>query len=512
MAMRNELRHTDGCVEKIPTGLEGLDVITKGGLPRGRSTLVAGTSGSAKTILAAQYLVQGIQQYDDGAVLVTFEEAPDDIRRNMRSFGWDLSAFEKKGKLAFVDVSPDPSGQIIETGDYDFSGLLARMQAAIKMVNAKRVSIDSIGTLFSQFADRGLVRRELFRVLRGLKELGVTALVTAERTDEYGDIARFGVEEFVADNVLILRNVLADEKRRRTVEVLKYRGTSHQKGEFPFTITQQGIEVLPLSAMELTQRSSSVRIPSGSAELDTLLGGGFYRDSIILASGPTGTGKTLLATTFLDQGGRCGERTLLFAFEESREQYLRNATAWGKAIAQAEKQGLFRAVCAYPESQVLEDHLLRIKREIEAFKPTRLALDSLSALEHVSTEKSFREFVLGLTCFIKEKEIAGLFTSSTMSLLGGASITERHISNITDTIILLRYVELMGQMRRGLTVLKMRGSYHDKGVREFEIDDEGLHIGEAFHTVNGVLAGMPVQVAATPTETGAEMFAGAGSR
>ncbi|MFL5898643.1 MAG: ATPase domain-containing protein, partial [Solirubrobacterales bacterium] len=274
-------------------------------------------------------------------------------------------------------------------------------------------------------------------------------------------------------------------------EILKFRGTGHQKGEWPFTIVPgQGVVVLPLSALELKQKSSIARINSGSPELDQMCDGGFFRDSIILVSGPTGTGKTLITTEFLSAGDRC----LLFAFEESREQLYRNASGWGIDFVRMEAEGRLKVVCTYPESAALEDHLIRMKREIEAFRPDRVAVDSLSALERVAPLKSFREFVIGLVSYVKHQEIPGVFTSTTTSLLGGESITETHISTITDSIILLRYVEMHGQMRRGLTVLKMRGSVHDKQIREFTIDGRGMHIGAPFRELTGILSGQFRQI------------------
>ncbi|MDA2913215.1 circadian clock protein KaiC [Acidobacteriia bacterium AH_259_A11_L15] len=498
--------HTDGPVKKIVTGIPGFDAISMGGLPKGRTTLVTGTAGSSKTIMAVQFLIHGMQKYDEPGVFVTFEETPIDIRRNVGSFGWNLEQYSNEGRLAFVDGSPEPGQSTVETGNYDFSALLARIESAVKKVGAQRVAIDSVSALFSQFADAGVVRRELFRLAAGLKQMGVTSLLTAERLQEYGDIARFGVEEFVADNVIVLRNVLEQERRRRTIEILKYRGSAHQKGEFPFTISPDGIAILPLSAMELTQKSSNVRISSGNEELDRMCSGGYYRDSVILVSGATGTGKTLMVTTFLDNGSKCGEKTLVFAFEESREQLLRNAIGWSIDFRKWEEKGLLKILCQYPETLGLEDHLLWMKKEIENFGPTRVALDSLSALERVSSVKSFREFVIALTAHLKAKETAGLFTATTVSLMGGTSITETHISSITDSIILLRYVELMGEMRRGITVLKMRGSWHDKAIREFEIDDKGMHIGRAFHAVSGILAGTPTRLVLAEQERMGEMF------
>lgn len=483
-------------IEKIATGIEGFDLITYGGLPKGRTTLVVGTAGSAKTVFATQFLAEGITDYDEAGVFVTFEETPADIRRNFRSLGWDIAEWEEQGKWLFVDASPLVGQESLEAGSYDMGALLARIENAIRKTGAVRLAMDSLGAIFNQFSDGGVVRSELHRVVTGLRELGVTALLTAERVDEYGEIARYGVEEFVADNVVILRNVLEEEKRRRTIEILKFRGTTHQKGEYPFTIIpHQGLVVIPLSAIELKQSSSNIRISSGNRELDKMCGGGIYRDSIILVSGATGTGKTLITTEFLAGGVREGERCLLFAFEESREQLFRNANGWGFDFGEYERQGRLKVVCEYPEVAVLEDHLIKMKSIIEEFKPTRLAVDSFSALERVSTMKGYREFVIALTSFIKHQEVAGLFTSTTPSLSGGESVTESHISTLTDSIILLRYVEMNGEMRRGLTVLKMRGSGHDKQIREFTIDGSGMHIGEPFRNVMGILSGFPRQFA-----------------
>jgi len=479
-------------LEKLPTGIKGLDLTSYGGLPKGRTTLVSGTVGSGKTILAVQFLAGGIKDAGERGVFVTCEETPTDIRTNMLSLGWDIQQWEDEGKWAFVDASRYPGTEAIENGPYDLGAFLARIEHAVAKLGATRVSVDSLGAIFSQFSDAGTVRRELFRIAVALKRLGVTAVMTTERTEEYGDIARHGVEEFVADNVVLMRNVLDQEKRRRTIEVLKLRGTGHQSGEWPFTVLPaKGIVIVPLSAIEATRKSSTVRVTSGNAELDAMCSGGFFRDFIILVSGATGTGKTLIVTHFVGTAAATGERCLLYAFEENHEQLLRNANGWGVDLEKLEKAGNLRIVCAYPESAGLERHFLSIRDAVEEFKPTRIAVDSLSALEHVATDKSFREFIVGLTLFIKHHGITGMFTSTTPMLMGGMSATEAHVSTIADSIILLRYAEMFGEVRRGLAVLKMRGSTHDKNIREIQVDGMGMHIGRPFQGITGILSGRP---------------------
>ena len=479
-------------VAKISTHIPGFDLVADGGLPARRATLIAGTAGSAKTVFATHFLAAGIVEAEEAGVFVTFEDQPEDIRRNMHRFGWDIPAWERERMWAFVDASDAGDDPTPVVGSYDLSGLLVRIEHAARKVGAKRIAMDSLNALFVRFSDRSILRAELHRITSTLKANGMTVVFTGERTDDYGEVTRFGIEEFVADNVVILRNILADERRRRTLEILKFRGTSHQRGEVPFTITEKGIVVIPLTALQLTQTSSTVRITSGVRELDEMCSGGFFRDSITLASGGTGTGKTLLVTQFIAGGFDEGERCLLFAFEESRDQLFRNAAAWGVDFAKMEKQGKLKVINQYPHALPMEDHLVRMREIIEEFKPNRVAVDSLSALERVFTLRSFREFVISLTSTLKAKAVAGLFTSTTPSLLGGGSVTEKHISTLTDSIILLRYVETFGEMRRTLTVLKMRGSLHDRTIREYTIDGQGMHIGEPIRNVSGILSGRPI--------------------
>ncbi|MGB0909579.1 MAG: circadian clock protein KaiC [Nitrospirales bacterium] len=495
-------------IAKDPTGISGFELVACGGLPRGRTVLLSGTAGSAKTVFAAQFLAEGIKQFGQTGVFVTCEESPTDIRRNLLGFGWDIEEWEKQGKWCFVDASPQFDQPNTVSGSFDMGGFLVRIEHAIAKVSASRVSLDSLGSIMGQFEDKLAVRSELLRIAAALKTLEVTAILTSERTEEYGHISRYEVEEFIADNVIILRNGLHDEKRRRTVEILKFRGTNHQKGEFPFTVrTGEGIVIIPLSAIELTQKSTSIRISSGNGDLDLMCGGGFFRDSILLASGATGCGKTLLTNVFMSAGVQNAERCLLLAFEESRDQVVRNASGWGIDFQAMEKTGKLKVVCTYPEHDNLEDHLIMIKKIIEDYRPTRLALDSLSALQRVSSGKGFREFVIGLTSYVKAFQIATLFTSTTSyGLNGNSSVTADHISTITDSIILLRYVEFFGEMHRGLTVLKMRGSHHDKEIREFTINNTGLHIGRPFRHITGILRGDPKHMPPAEMDRLAQLF------
>lgn len=480
-------------VKKIRTMIEGFDEISHGGIPIGRTTLISGTSGTGKTLFAIQFLYHGIKYFDYPGLLITFEESPYDIIQNAYSFGWDLQSLIDEGKLFILDASPDPEGQEV-VGNFDLSALIERIQYAIKKYQAKLVSIDSVTAVFQQYDAASVVRREIFRLVARLKLLQVTSIITTERIDEYGPVARFGVEEFVSDNVVIVRNVLEGERRRRTVEILKLRGTTHMKGEYPFTITTDGVNIFPLGAMQLTQRSSTIRSSSGIKTLDEMCGGGFFKDSIILATGATGTGKTLLVSKFLEEGCRQGERAILFAYEESRAQLSRNASSWGIDFEEMEEKGLLKLLCSYPESAGLEDHLQMIKSEIAEFKPNRIAIDSLSALARGVTNNAFRQFVIGVTGYAKQQEITGFFTNTTDQFMGAHSITESHISTITDTILMLQYVEIRGEMSRAINVFKMRGSWHDKGIREYIISKHGPDIKDSFRNYERIISGSPTRI------------------
>jgi len=481
---------TDPALQRVKTGIDAFDELVMGGLPRQRTTVVGGTPGSGKTVFATQFLAHGITQCDEPGVFVTFEEAPADIEANMIGFGWELGRWRDEGKLAFVDASPADRDELV-IGEFNLSALLARIMHAAREVDAKRVVLDSMAQLFDHFiTDQMALRRELFRIASALKQAGLTVLMTAERNSEYGEITRHRMEEFVADNVIILRNVLERERRRRTIEVLKMRGGRHVEGEAPFTLVSDGgVVAVPLTSLRLEQQSSDTRVTSGNAEIDRMCGGGLFRDSVTLVSGATGTGKTLLVTHFLAGGVEAGEKALLLGYEESRGQLFRNALGWGVDFQKMEEEGRLKVVCLYPEAQGLPDHLLTIRTLVKEFGPQRIAIDSLSALERVAPETGFREFLISLTSFIKKNEIAGLCTATSKSLIGGESASEQHISTLTDSIVLLRYIQERQTMHRGMMVLKMRGSEHSKEIRRFHIDGHGMHLGEAMGDAPNVFTG-----------------------
>ena len=350
--------------ERIPVGIPGFDEIVHGGLPRGRSTLIAGATGTGKTVFGLEFLVGGAQLGEPG-VLVTFAERPEDLISNVESFGWDLGGLVRDGRVAIVDATPN--GEPVISGRFDLGGLTARIAHALSEVNATRLFMDPIDALFEEFSDVVEVRRAFAAMLRALRPLGVTSLIAAERPNENGSVTRYGAEEFAVDNVIVARNVREEERRRRTVEVLKLRGADHHRGEFPFVINSQtGIEIVPFSPIEGDDSGSPERISLGNAELDAMCGGGMYRDALMMITGATGTGKTLIGLQFMVAGIRAGERVLYLSFEESRWQLERNAAAWGMDLSNSEHDGILEIVSRYPARVGLEDLLVELRGSAES--------------------------------------------------------------------------------------------------------------------------------------------------
>jgi circadian clock protein KaiC len=485
-----------GSAPRLATGISGFDAITNGGIPKRRATLVVGTSGTGKTILGLQFLAAGAKRYGEKGVLVTFEEVPEDIVANAESFGWDLTGMVARDELRIVDASPDPSGP----DAFDFEDVLAKVQRAVAGSGAERVVLDSAGALFPHLRDPIAVRRGLRALIEGLRPLRVTTLVTAERGEDYGPVARFDVEDFVVDGIVLLRHPLERRVRARTIEVLKLRGGSHLSGEFPFTIASRGgIEVVPRPVFELKRAASTDRVSTGNVELDAICGGGFFKDSVVLVTGATGTGKTLIGCQFVRSAVETGERALFFSFEESRSQLFRNAMSWGIDFADAERSGRLKLEFRRPERMLLEDLLLDLRRIVDEFAPTRMVIDGLTSLARTALPDAFREFSVAVTSFVKEKDIAVVFTETAALDAGLDGHTASHVSTMTDAIMLLRYVESGGSAHRALLLLKMRGSKHETGVHEYRIDDHGLHVLAPMPDVVGFIPGSPTVATAQNT-------------
>ncbi|QWF85293.1 circadian clock protein KaiC [Amycolatopsis sp. CA-230715] len=495
----------EGVIKRIPTGINGFDHVALGGLPTGRSTLVAGTTGTGKTLFSIEFLARGIQRFDESGVFVNFEEKPEDVRRNAASLGFPIEQWERDGKWTFVDAAADANEEAPIVGAYDFGGLAARIEHAIRESGAKRVSLDSLGSIFSRFPDPSQVRLELHRIAATLARIEVTSILTAERTSEYDGVSRHNVEEFVLDNVIILRNILANERRRRTLEVVKFRGTAHRTGEWLFTIDpHDGIVVMPLAFLTPLAPASHERVSSGNAGLDNMCGGGVFKDAIVLLTGPSGSGKTLTTLGFTAAGIAAGERCLIYALDESRAQLGRNASGWGHDLDAMEASGQLRVICDYPEVASLEDHFLRIRRAIEDFRPSRLVIDTLSALERVVSPRALLDFVISLGVVVRHHQVTTLLTSAPSGRftpqLTPAIAAE--IASLTDVTINLRYVETAGEIQRAIAVLQTRGSTHDPSIRQVTVDADGLHIGTRLSSIVGILSDTPTISGSGPPPDG----------
>jgi circadian clock protein KaiC len=480
-------------VRKIPTGIRGFDHVAMGGLTARRATVIAGQAGSAKTLFAAQFLAQGVG-FGQPGVFVTLEEPAADLRVNLRTLGWDIEAWEAAGDWRFVDASPLIRPQSGEYPAYNVETLAAQIGHAVDATAADRVVLDSLTAVLALQPDVVIARRMLRELVASLRAMGLTIVMTIETPgDPGGTLSDYGVEEFVADNVVLLRNVREGSFRRRTVEILKMRGAMHRKGEVGFTILPgEGLVVLPVTAPQEDAGSPLARVSFGDSGLDELTHGGLVGASSTLVSGPTGSGKTLLATQFAAEGAARGERVLFVAYEETRAQVIRNGATFGHDFLAYEEQGLLEILALYPEVASLDDHLLEIQTRVKRFEPRRLVVDSLSALERLGSALSYRGFIIGLTSFVKTVGATTFVTAASAHLLGGPSVTDSHISGLIDGILVLRHVETGSELRRGILVLRMRGSSHEHQIRELNVGPDGLVVGPPFLGLGGVLTGQPV--------------------
>src|SRR6185436_17950138 len=471
---------------KCPTGIQGLDEITGGGLPRGRPTLVCGGAGCGKTLFAAEFLVRGAAQFGEPGVFMCFEETDADLKANVASLGFDLGGLVRRKKILLEHVHIERS-EIHETGEYDLEGLFVRLNLAIDSIGAKRVVLDTLEALFSGLRYEVTLRAELRRLFRWLKDKGVTAVITAERGRE--NLTRHGLEEYVSDCVILLDHRVDDQIATRHLRVVKYRGAHHGTNEFPFLIGEEGISVLPITSLALNHKISSERIGTGIPRLDAMLGGrGFFRGSSILLTGTPGTGKTIVAANFAEAACRRGERTLFFSFEESPNQIIRNMHSIGLRLEPLVRRGLLRFHSARPSLYGLEMHLATMFKEITAFKPHVVIIAPVTSLMGSGTDSEGKGMVTRLIDYLKAGQVTSLFTSLTQ---GGHALqqSEAAMSSLMDSWLLLQDFEGNGERNRVLYVLKARGMAHSNQIREFLISDRGIDLVDAYIGPSGVLTG-----------------------
>ena len=471
---------------KCPTGIQGLDEITGGGLPRGRPTLVCGGAGCGKTLLATEFLVRGATQFNEPGVFMSFEETEAELKANVTSLGFDLAGLVQRKKIVVDYVHIEP-GEVQESGDYDLEGLFVRLNHAIDSVGAKRVVLDTLEALFASLRNEAVLRAELRRLFRWLKVKGVTAVITAERGRE--SLTRHGLEEYVSDCVILLDHRVHDQIATRHLRVVKYRGGLHGTNEFPFLIGAEGISVLPITSLGLNHTVSRERIGTGIPRLDAMLSGrGFFRGSSILLTGTPGTGKTIIAANFAEAACQRGERVLFFSFEESPNQIIRNMHSIGLRLEPLVQRGLLRFHAARPSLYGLEMHLATMFKEIAAFRPRVVIVDPITSLMDAGTSYETRAMVTRLVDYLKAGQVTTLFTSLTQA---GHALqqSEASMSSLMDSWLLLQDFEGNGERNRVLYVLKARGMAHSNQIREFLISDRGIDLVDAYIGPSGVLTG-----------------------
>jgi len=473
-------------IEKCPTGIRGLDEITNGGLPRGRPTLVCGGAGSGKTLMAMEFIVHGIRDFDEPGVFMAFEEMTGDLTKNVASLGFDLDDMVRRKKLALDYVYIERS-EIEETGEYDLEGLFVRLDSMIKEVGAKRVAIDTIEALFASLPNEAILRAELRRLFRWLKDRGVTAVITGEQGRE--TLTRHGLEEYVSDCVIFLDHRVVNQIATRRLRVVKYRGSAHGTNEYPTMIDEHGMSVLPISSLGLNYAVSTDRISTGIERLDEMFGGkGYFRGSSVLVSGSAGTGKTSIAAAFVDAACRRGERALYLAYEEAPSQIMRNMQSIGYDLEQWVRKGLLRFYAVRSTLYGLEHHLVTIHKQVNEFEPSVVVIDPITNLMTIGEMGDIKSMLTRVIDFLKSRSVTCLFTSLTES---GTTLesSEVGISSLMDTWLLLRNAEAGAERNRLLFVLKSRGMAHSNQVREFLLSDQGIGLKDVYVGPGTVLTG-----------------------
>jgi len=479
-------RVRDVQLAKAPSGIKGLDEITGGGLPRGRPTLVCGGPGCGKTLLAMEFLARGAMEHGEPGVFMSFEESEAELTSNVASLGFDVGRLIEQKKLAIDQVRVERS-EIEETGEYDLEGLFVRLQHAVESIGAKRVVLDTIESLFASLPNPVILRSELRRLFRWLKDRELTAVITGEKGE--GTLTRQGLEEYVSDCVIFLDHRITDQISTRRLRVVKYRGSSHETNEFPFLIDENGISVLPITSLGLEHEASTERVSSGIPRLNEMLDGkGYYKGSTILVSGTAGTGKTSMATHLATDFCRKGQRCLYFAFEESAAQIQRNMNSIGLDLGRFVRDGTLRIVPARPSAAGLEVLLTSIHQKVNEFEPQLVIMDPISNLITVGTDIEACSMLTRMIDFLKSRGITTLFTNLTA---GTAELeqTEVGISSLIDTWLMLEVTRSGGERNRLINVIKSRGMAHSNQTSEYRLTSKGVQILDTYLGPSGVLTG-----------------------
>ena len=457
---------------KVKTGVPGFDVISAGGLPMGRSTLVVGRSGTGKTILGLQ-VAASLARNGITTIVIGIEETAEDLLSTGDGLGFNLSGLFSEGRVHISEMMRPLEEPTIVSGDYDVFGLVHRIEHLVKKTGAKAIVLDSATALFSPRPPQDLLRSHFFQLVHCFRRLGLTAIILAEAPADYGQLTTLGVEDYVCDMVVIMRLAIDGERRRRSIEINKYRRSPHYKGEFPCTITTKGLAIFPLDAPDRPESEHIERYSSGVAGLDEMTEGGFLRNSIMLVRGPTGSGKTMLAGVYARAGALRGERVVYYGFEEPRPTLIRNFDAVDLGIADLVRAGNFKLVCRYPEATSLEDLLVDLRLGLEEFQPSLVVMDSISSIEHASSEKGFRQFMIGVASILRGHGRSALLTQTVMAGTA-AEHTAPYLSTIADAILTLDYRPAAYELNRTMRVVKMRGSAHATHPYRLEIGPGGL--------------------------------------
>ena len=467
---------------KSPTGINGLDVITNGGIPKNRPTLLLGNTGCGKTIMAMEFLINGIVTFNEPAVFIAFEEETDELILNVKSLSFDISKHVAENKIHIEHVKIRKSG-LPDTGKYDIEGLFVRLGHAIKKVKAKRVVLDSLDTLFYSL-DYNTLRLEFKRLLLWLKQKKVTAIITAEIGNDF--LTRHGLEEYVVDCVITLDNRVTNQIATRRLRIIKYRGSLHGNNEYPFLVDEKGITVLPAIDEAYDQESSSKRISSGIEDLDEMLGKkGFFTGSSILISGTAGTGKTSLAASFAYSACKAKKTCLFAAFEEAPNQIIRNMGSIGLHLEPLVKSGMLTFYYSRPTLQNLELHFIAIKKIIEEIHPTVVILDPITNLMTEGPNSDIRSMLTRFVDFLKTKQITVMFTAAITVGSIERNPSDEGISSMVDTWMMVQDIEVDVQRTRSLCVMKSRGMFHSTDVRKFKISNKGINLFPIEPETNG---------------------------